>query len=94
MEYLGKHATKATGYSGRHAKARVLSQDEVMLLPLNQPCWLEFRISKGRINLCNPFFLKGHRAKNRMQDYGATWRAWSKKPTYEERTGEGWNEGV
>lgn len=70
--------------------ARVLAEKEVRLLEFGTHNWMEFKISGGRTELCNPILLKGHRTEKRMLEYGITWRVWSEKPTYKQRIERKW----
>lgn len=68
---------------------RILTPDEVNGLPTLSLQWMEFKQRRGN-DLLRIFLLDGHRAKNRMREYGHTWRIWSDKPTNEQREATPW----
>ena len=71
-------------------KARILTEKEVHAIPLGKSQWFEFKLKGGRTEINNPFLLKGHITKNRMLEYGVTWRIWSGKPDEESRKSTDW----
>ena len=60
--------------------ARVLTEDEVLSLPIGSIQWFEFQLKPHRKDLLNLYLMKGHVSKKRMVEYGITWRIWNEKP--------------